>query len=308
MKPLDPAAADWPGAGRIIIAFSGGADSLSLLVALCEQGLDRPLLAAHIDHGLDADSARRADEAAALAQQLGVDFERHSLHLELNGNLEAQARQARYAALQAIMQPDEVVVTAHHADDVAETLLLRLLRGSGIEGLSGIEPCQRFGSGWLIRPLLRHTRSECIAHLNERQLEWVDDPSNASLDLDRNHLRHAIVPQLERRFPGAIEALNRSAWLNREAAAALVELAHQDLEMVRIDEDGVCLKRLRLLSRFRQSQVIRHWVMARGRPPPPGKPLAEFIRQLNEAPADRHPELRFDQTTLRVQAQRVWMQ
>jgi tRNA(Ile)-lysidine synthase len=308
LKPFDPAVADWPGAGRIIIAFSGGADSLSLLAGLSVQALNRPLLAVHIDHGLDADSTRRADQAEALAQHLGVNFECHALHLEAKGNLEARARQARYAALASVMQPEEVVVTAHHANDVAETLLLRLLRGSGIEGLAGIEPCQRFGVGWLLRPMLRHTRSECMAYLAERQLKWVDDPSNASLDLDRNHLRQAILPALQQRFPGATEALNRSAWLNREAAAALVELAHQDLKMVRIDDHCLCLKRLRTLSRFRQAQVIRHWVMAQQHPLPAGKPLAEFVRQLNESPADRHPELRLNQTTLKVKAHRVWMQ
>lgn len=302
-----PAIEGWPGDGRILIAFSGGADSLFLLSELSRQSPHRPLLAVHIDHGLDGDSGARAQQAQYLAQQLDVPFMALPLNLNLDRNIEAQARHARYAALASLMEEDEVVVTAHHADDVAETLLLRLLRGSGVEGLAGIEPCQRFGAGWLIRPMLQCSRSHCVAALKERQLQWIEDPTNASLDMDRNHLRQVILPQLQDRFPGAIEALNRSAGLNREAAAALIELAHQDLASVSLDRHCLCLEKLRTLSRFRQAQVIRHWALAQHHPAPPGKPLLEFVRQLNESPPDRHPELRFDAVTLRVKARRIWM-
>lgn len=302
-----PAVADWPGSGRVIIAFSGGADSLFLLSELSRHQPRPPLLAVHIDHGLDGGSADRAEQAKALAEQLNVPFTALPLELNIDRNIEAQARQARYAALASVMREDEVVVTAHHANDVAETLLLRLLRGSGVEGLAGIEPCQRFGSGWLIRPMLQCSRSHCVATLKERQLQWIEDPTNTALDLDRNHLRQVILPQLQDRFPGAIEALNRSAGLNREAAAALIEMAHQDLATVRIDTHCLCLDKLRALSRFRQAQVIRHWALAQHHPAPPGKPLIEFVRQLNESPPDRHPELRFDAVILNVKAGRVWM-
>lgn len=304
---LSPAIKHWPGGGRILIAFSGGADSLFLLSELSRQPCDRPLLAVHIDHGLDGDSGARAQQAQTLAEQLDVPFTVLSLKLNIDRNIEAEARHARYAALASLMQKDEVVVTAHHADDVAETLLLRLLRGSGIEGLAGIESCQRFGPGWLIRPMLQCSRSHCERALKERQLQWIEDPTNAVLDLDRNHLRQVILPQLKDRFPGAIEALNRSAGLNREAAAALIELAHQDLAAVSLDTHCLCLDKLSALSRFRQAQVIRHWALAQHHPAPPGKPLLEFVRQLNESPPDRHPELRFDAVTLRVKARRVWM-
>lgn len=304
---LTPPIEDWPGSGRILVAFSGGADSLFLLNELSRQQQSRPLLAVHIDHGLDDDSAARAKQARALAEQVNVPFIALPLNLTLDRNIEAQARQARYAALASLMEDDEVVATAHHADDVAETLLLRLLRGSGIEGLAGIEPCRRFGSGWLIRPMLQCSRSHCVATLTKHQLQWIEDPTNASLDLDRNHLRQVILPLLQDRFPGAIEALNRSAGLNREAAAALIELAHQDLTAVTLDSGCLCLDKLRTLSRFRQAQVIRHWALSQHHPAPPGKPLIEFVRQLNESPPDRHPELRFDAVTLRVKAQRVWM-
>lgn len=307
MISLNPALSDWPGTGSLIVAFSGGADSLCLLHQLCLQAPQRPVVAAHIDHGLDAGSGQRAQQAKTLATALNVDFVCVRLQLSLNANIEAEARQARYEALRQLMRDDDVLVTAHHADDVAETLLLRLLRGSGIEGLAGIQACQAFAPGWLIRPLLRTSRQDIETYLREQALPWQNDPTNLDLGLDRNHLRHCILPSLNERFAGASEALNRSAALNREAALALNELAAQDLAMVQDHAAKLSLTRLRSLSAFRQAQVIRHWVRSNGYPTPPGKPLQEFVRQLNEAAADRHPQLRWQHLSLQVEQRALWL-
>jgi tRNA(Ile)-lysidine synthase len=214
-----------PSAGALLIAFSGGPDSLALLLAASRlaRRFSFAVHAAHLDHRLDPGSAARAAAAGALAERLGVPF--LCRRLEGGGpekeSREAYARRERYLFLEEAAREVGArwVATAHHADDQAETVLLRLLFGSGLEGLGGIaarRPLSDDGAVELLRPLLGLRRGELRRAVALAGLEPVDDPTNGDLAVPRNRVRHAVLPRLAPEAGGGDELVAR---LGRLAAA-----------------------------------------------------------------------------------------
>ncbi len=238
-----------PGAGETVVAaLSGGADSVALLDSLVECSRERGfhVLAAHLDHGLRVASADDALFCAALALRLGVPFETGRADVRARaaregGGLEEAARLERYAFLRDVKARVGAawLALAHTRDDQAETLLLRLLRGSGLSGLSAM----RARAGDVLRPLLCLSRADVLAHLRARGLAWREDASNADLALLRNRVRHELLPYLEARFnPEARVALARTATLlgdDGEAFAAQVDGAYA--RVARADDGAVVL-------------------------------------------------------------------
>ena len=290
-----------------MIAFSGGPDSICLLhvLAACEH--QRDLLAVHVDHGLDRGSGRRAKQAAAMATALGVDCRLERVQVRRTGSIEANARRARYAALRPYVSKGSVLLTAHHADDVAETLLLRLIRGSGPAGLSGIPPRRRFGNGWLMRPALHWRRQHIDRYLKAHGLSACHDPANDLMSMDRNFLRHEVMPLLQERFPGYVNGFVRSARLNRSAAGVLTDVATRDVQAAEQAGPSLALPVLLEIDRFRRAEALRNWCLGRGHAPPPGARLDEFLRQIAQAEKDRQPELRWDDGVLRRHADAIWL-
>src|SRR5688572_22845755 len=181
--PLHPPSA-------VTVAFSGGLDSTVLLATLCGLGFPARIRAAHVDHGLHPRSGEWNAHCARVAASFGVEFAgvRVDVDRASGDGLEAAARAVRYRALRELVAPGEWLLTAHHADDQLETLLLRMLRGTGVRGLRGIVAFGPFGAGWLGRPLLDVTREELRAEAAARELAWLEDPSNAEPRHDRNYL------------------------------------------------------------------------------------------------------------------------
>jgi tRNA(Ile)-lysidine synthase len=205
----------------VLVALSGGPDSTALLAALqalSRAGLAGPVLACHVDHGLRPGSERDADHCAGLCARLGIPFVRRRVEVA-RGNVQAQARKARYAALRqaAAAAGAAAIATGHTRSDQAETVILRLLRGSGARGLSGI-PARR---GALVRPLIDRSRAEVLAYLRGRGLPFLEDPSNAAPRYLRNRVRREVMPILSALAPSAEEALARAADLLREDERAL---------------------------------------------------------------------------------------
>jgi tRNA(Ile)-lysidine synthase len=288
---------------ELCVAFSGGLDSTVLLHALARAIADRPhygMRAAHVDHQLHPDSASWREQCGRVARSLKVEFVPLVVNVTASGDIgvEAAAREVRYAALREILKPNEVLLTAHHADDQLETMLMALMRGAGLRGLSGVPSVQIFGGGWLARPLLEFGRLELEEWARAEQLQWLDDPSNDNPSFDRNFLRHRVLPALRERWPAAAHSATRSTAHLREAGRLLDVLAAADLESVAI---GSCLSMARLanLAPARRRNVLRHWIRQQGMRVPSTRKLATIERDLLIAREDRLPCVEWDGVEVR---------
>jgi tRNA(Ile)-lysidine synthase len=288
---------------ELCVAFSGGLDSTVLLHALARALVGRPnyrMRAAHVDHQLQRESASWRQHCGSVALSLQIEFVPLVVKVAADPGLspEAAAREARYAALRQILKPNEVLLTAHHADDQLETMLLALMRGAGLRGLSGVPSVQIFGGGWLARPLLEFSRAELEEWARAEQLQWLQDPSNENTSFDRNFLRHRVLPALRERWPAAAHSAARSTAHLREAGRLLDVLAAADLESVAI---GSCLSMTRLasLAPARRRNVLRHWIRQHGMRVPSTRKLATIERDLLIAREDRLPCVEWDDGEVR---------
>lgn len=185
-----------PRGARVLVAVSGGPDSMALLDVLGRRAgeLGLTIVAHGVDHGLRADAATELDLAQALADRHGVVFSRSRVQVARGGNLQARARDARWNALRkAAADADAAfIATGHHADDRAETVLIRLLRGAGPSGLAVLGPRE----GDAIRPFVRARRSDIEAHVSRRSLRVARDPSNDDPRFVRTRIRRGLLPQM----------------------------------------------------------------------------------------------------------------
>ena len=204
-----------PRGARVLVAVSGGPDSMALLHVLARLAdeLGCAVVAHGVDHGLRAEAARELDLAADLARTLGVAFDRTRVALVAGGNLQARARAARYDALEAAARVASCdrIATAHHADDRAETFLLRLLRGAGPRGLAVLPPRAEQHGMIRIRPFLRARRADIEAHVRRHALPFATDPSNANPRFARARVRHELMPLLEQLSPAIVTHLSALA-------------------------------------------------------------------------------------------------
>jgi len=282
------------------VAFSGGLDSHVLLHALADLRTRRHativLSAMHIDHGIHPDSAEWARHCQKVCAQLDVMFEAERVLVDsaAGDGLEAAARRARYDALRRRLAPDEVLLTAHHQDDQAETLLLQLLRGAGVHGLAGIAPIKAFGPGRLARPLLGFARTDLRAYAVHHRLDWVDDESNLSHKHRRNIIRHEILPVVQRHWPQATELLARSARHAAEAAHLLDALAADDLGSCLGPAGGpltLSISALRSLPRARLVNLLRYWLRHQGFQAPAAQQIVKLTALVAHDPASRRARL-----------------
>jgi tRNA(Ile)-lysidine synthase len=278
------AAAQWPP--RVTVAFSGGLDSTVLLAALCRLGLPVPVRAAHVDHGLHEQSAEWTAHCARIAAAHGVELAtvRVGVDRAAGLGLEGAAREARYGALAELLTPDEWLLTAHHADDQLETVLLRLLRGTGVRGLRGIIPFAPFAAGALGRPLLDFTRAQLRAQALEWNLRWIEDPSNEEPRHDRNYLRLRVLPALLARWPGAARRATRLAEQMGEAERLLDAVATEDARALAAPWH-VPRTALAALEPARQRNLLRHLL----RDISAGTPSARKLEELRTALLEAHP-------------------
>ncbi|CAN0002604.1 unnamed protein product, partial [Chrysoparadoxa australica] len=206
--------------GRWLVAFSGGVDSSVLLHELAAIVPGR-VRAVHVCHGMHPDCGRWADHCQTVCTRLGLTLERCDVTVSTGQgeSPEASARDARYRALAVALQPDERLVTAHHADDQAETFLLQALRGSGVAGLAAMP--QAPTGARPARPFLSLTRADLLARARELGLTWIEDPSNQDDAVDRAYLRGRVWPSLAARWPAAATSLSRGAASAAEARRLL---------------------------------------------------------------------------------------
>lgn len=273
--------AQLPVPAGYVVAFSGGGDSKAVLLALHELEPRLPLRAVHVSHGLHENAPRWADRCRALCDRIGLPLEVIDVRVSDDGRgLEAAARRARYHAFESSLRPGEMLLTGHHRDDQAETLLLQLVRGAGLDGLSGMAACRPLGEGWLARPLLDVSRVELRAWLESRGEDWVEDPDNDNLERGRNFIRHRVMPLIESRWPGAAAVLARDADNLSDARTALESWCRESLaEALTPAGDGLRLDVLAGLGQARARQVLRLWLRHAGLPTPQRDQFDELMSQ-----------------------------
>jgi tRNA(Ile)-lysidine synthase len=287
-----------PHARAYWVALSGGLDSVVLLRSLAEiqPCLSVPVRAIHINHGLQPQASEWADFCRDLCRKLQVPCKiiRVDIEKKTGESLEAQARHARYHAIEHCLGSGEAVVTAHHQDDQAETLLLHLVKGGGVTGLAAMPVWRSFSKGFLFRPLLGFRRKQLRDWLMEGGFSWVEDASNKSLDFDRNFLRHEILPKLEARWPGAVPCLARSA--SHQGAQIGLNTALAKLDLKSVDERPVgtlAIDKLLALPSSRRNNLLYWWLRNRGISVIPTQRQLEVLHQdVLMANANAYPELK----------------
>lgn len=302
----------------IAVAYSGGLDS-AVLLQLAHgyvQSHGLVLHAFHIHHGLSPNADAWSAHCEKQCARMGVHFSVRRVELidRNKQGTEQAARISRYAALGELCrkQAIPVLLTAHHRDDQAETVLLQLLRGSGVAGLSGMEMLNTapglVGDDSLLiaRPLLdisRHALEDYAAH---HGIEHVDDESNSDPRYARNALRHKVMPVLECHFPGFQQRFARSAQHAQSAQRLLNELATQDLAAC-VDGESIRLSQLGQLTGERIDNVLRYWFASRGVRMPSTAWLSEMREQLFGAKEDARIRVTHADCEIRRHRDRVFL-
>ncbi len=301
-----------PGATGLVVALSGGIDSgclAAMVAALARGGGLPPVRAVHVDHGLQPAAAefRRVCGrlCAALARPLTI-LNPPAIAAGRGVSLEAEARDARYAALARDLAAGECLLTAHHALDQAETLLLQALRGSGVAGLASMPRRRRLGPGWHLRPLLAVSHEDLARCAAAAGIETICDPMNEDLRFDRVYLRRRVWPRLAERWPGAAGALSRTAQHAAAAQDLLNAQAAEDLGGLR-DGEALSIPRLRRLPPARRINAVRGWIAAQSLAPPPTARLTEALRQILHARADQSPAVVWGGHALRRYRDRLFL-
>lgn len=260
---------DLPVGTHIYIAYSGGLDSQVLLHALTSfvSAGQFALTALHLNHGLsrNADAWQAFCEKQCVALNVPILFKSVQLDAD-KGNLEQRAREIRYQWFSSFMAENTVLLTAHHQNDQAETVILRLMRASGVRGLAAIPSNRCLGKGRLIRPLLNLSKADLQSYARHHELRWVEDKSNENLAFDRNYVRHQILPHLSNRWPQAVKLLARSANNCRDDLELINELAAIDADSVRVNDPlsvfdlllPFNVNKLTALSDARQRNVLQY--------------------------------------------------
>ena len=287
---------------RIHVGYSGGLDSHALLHMLAHHDAYRQHVhAIHIHHGLQKEADQWAQHCRQVCTALGVPLTvlKATVDSSAGKGIEAAARDARYHAFRQQLDDDDILALAHHADDQAETFLLRALRASSLDGLSSMQAWRRFHHAWLWRPLLANPRTDLEAYAQQHQLQWVEDPSNASLQHDRNYLRQMVMPVLKQRWPHAVDALSKSAAL---AAADNDSLLQQDRALlatfIRHPLHALPVAELSALSSHQRARLLRLWIQEQGLPPLPAQGVHAVETSMLGASHDTSARFEWSGTTL----------
>ncbi|MDR0217317.1 MAG: tRNA lysidine(34) synthetase TilS [Enterobacteriaceae bacterium] len=300
---------------KFLVGFSGGLDStvlLHLLVRLRQPLCDKEhpiiLRAIHIHHGLNVKADAWADHCRQICAEWQVGFRTERVNLDSRKKgIEAEARDARYQAFRHELQPDEVLLTAQHLDDQAETFVLALKRGSGPAGLSSMPAVMPFAETTLMRPLLNTSRAELECYARAQGLKWVEDDSNQDDRYDRNFLRLNIMPLLNQRWPHFSQAVSRSASLCGEQEQLLDELLDDSLNSLITPEGAIAISPLESCSEAKRNAILRRWLNRHGVKMPAREQLQRIWSEVALSRQDAEPRFRLGQLDIRRYRQQLWL-
>lgn len=313
---------------RILVAYSGGLDSHVLLHLLASINSDEfELRAIYINHGLQSEAVEWANHCNNICQDLAVPYTCVELNLSIakGESVEEVARKARYESIHKNLLKDEILVTAHHQNDQAETLLLQLFRGAGVQGLASMPVVGEFRSEnrthFHIRPLLSASRTSLELYAQQHHLKHIEDPSNKDTTFDRNFLRQDIMPLLRERWLGLDKTISRAASIQAETKSLLDELASDLLPDVlsnsvynysikasnKLSLAPIDILALREHSLPKQRLLLRYWITQQGFMSPSDTKLTHVFSNLIEAADDKQPLLKWSGVELRRYQQHLYI-
>ncbi len=287
-----------PANQSFTIAYSGGADSTALLLAMEEiiKSSQYPanghLTAFHFNHKIDPMAEQWEQQCAALCKEIGVSLKSASWDRSASQSItESAARNARYKWFETEIKSDQVLLTGHHSDDQVETVLLNLVQGRGIARAGGIPAIRSLGHGdsrQVIRPLLNFPRSSLEQFVRHKQKPWIEDPANRDLQHDRNLIRHQIVPLLRQRWPQINQALTQYAddwvehqqFLNQQLDDVLFRATDQSLQGICCLAAPLSIKPFHEMNRFCAEQLLRRWIHLAGYNSPRRVQLSSLVQQV----------------------------
>ena len=285
---------------QIFVAYSGGLDSHVLLHLIAQVRQYQPnldLSAIHINHNLSVNAKIWDQHCKKICKNLKVKYITKQVNAKIkikDHSLEEIARNLRYEAFAEILSKNAVLMTAHHANDQAETLLLQLFRGAGPKGLSAMSIKKEFAQGWLVRPLLHFSRQDLLEYAKEHKLDWIEDESNTDTKFSRNLIRHTLMPMIRQNWPGITKVLNRVAGLCAEANELMEDLGAQDFQSSRGEVHGIQqalidIIALKQISVARQCNVLRFWLHNLNLPIPSEIKIREILSAAVNSSEDANP-------------------
>lgn len=275
---------------RLYVGFSGGLDSSVLLASMAAiPSLKEKITAVHINHQISPNASAWQAHCQAVAKHYNLDFYTQTVTFDKKANIEEAARKARYAVFSSLIQRGDALILGHHLDDQAETLLLHLVRGAGIEGLAGMPVEKPFAAGYLLRPFLDKSRAELESYAKSQGLRWIEDESNLNADYSRNYLRQELIPQLRARWPGVVQTIARTASHCQEALVNLDALAHNDCPALKNPTQTLALEGLMQLPRPQLANILRSWLRLNNIKLPSTSTFNRLLSELIEAPEDALP-------------------
>ena len=305
--------ANFPATPHYWVAYSGGLDShvlLHLITRLQKQQPNIRVTAIHIHHGLQAEANQWLEHCRISCLKIAIPLKiiRVDAHAQSGQSPEEAARISRYAAFKSLIKQDDILLTAQHQDDQAETVLLQLLRGSGLAGLAAMPGFGSFGAAYLARPLLPFSQQALDHYATRHQLSWIEDPSNLDDRYDRNYLRQSVLPQLRQRWPGFSKTLHRTSLHCAESQALLTELADELLASAHnLIDNTIVISTLKTLSAPKQRLLLRAWIQQSGLRYPSARTIERIINEILPAKEDKMPVVDWPEGCIRRYRNRLYL-
>jgi tRNA(Ile)-lysidine synthase len=268
----------------------------------CRNNLQQEIIAIHVNHGLNSNAGQWAEHCQAICDSLNIKL----IQIQIDATAprgesqEEWARNLRYDAIKKEIIKDDLFLTAHHQDDLAETLLLQLFRGAGPAGLSAMPVKTELGPGWHIRPFLGSCREDLAAYADAAGLKWIDDDSNSNERFDRNYLRHRVMPVIRDRWPGILNTLSRASGIQSEVNRLIEDLAAFDLNTC-INTENYSLKQkcLGSLPVHRAINVVRYWLKIQQHRSPGARILQQIMIDVVNSEHNASPCISWDDIEIR---------